>query len=86
MVRKAVVLLSGGLDSATVLAIARSEGFEAHTLAVAYGQRHAAELNAAELIAHRLGAASHRIIGVDLGSIGGSALTDRSINVPRGGH
>jgi 7-cyano-7-deazaguanine synthase len=80
--RQAVVLLSGGLDSATVLAIARAEGFGCHALSVNYGQRHAAELDAARRIAATLGASEHRVIGVDLGQIGGSALTDRSIDVP----
>lgn len=79
--RQAVVLLSGGLDSATVLADAVEQGFECHTLAVDYGQRHAAELAAAELVATRLGAASHRVVRVDLRAIGGSALTD-DIDVP----
>jgi 7-cyano-7-deazaguanine synthase len=79
---KAVVLLSGGLDSATALAIARAEGFECHALSVHYGQRHAAELDAARRIAAALGAHEHRIIGVDLGQIGGSALTDAGIAVP----
>lgn len=82
---KAVVLLSGGLDSATVLAIARAEGYECHALSVAYGQRHSAELQAAVKVAHRLGAASHKHIQVNLDAIGGSALTDRSIAVPEGG-
>lgn len=81
-VKKAVVLLSGGLDSATVLAMAKAEGYECHALSVAYGQRHSAELVAAVRIAHRLGAASHKHIHVNLDSIGGSALTDRSIAVP----
>lgn len=80
--RKAVVLLSGGLDSATVLAIARSEGYECHALSVAYGQRHVAELRAAERVAERLGAAAHTHIQVNLDAIGGSALTDRRIAVP----
>lgn len=80
--RKAVVLLSGGLDSATVLAIARDQGFEAHALSVAYGQRHVAELMAAERVAARLGAASHRVMHVDLDTVGGSALTDTRIDVP----
>ena len=80
--KKAVVLLSGGLDSATVLAIARAEGFACDTLSVAYGQRHAAELAAAERVANRFGAASHRVIHVDLDRIGGSALTDSRIAVP----
>lgn len=80
--RKAVVLLSGGLDSATVLAIAKSQGYECHALSVAYGQRHIAELAAAERLAKTLGAASHKQIHVNLDAIGGSALTDRSIAVP----
>ncbi len=80
--KKAVVLLSGGLDSATVLALARKQGYECHSLAVAYGQRHAAELAAAARVATTLGAASHRVVQVDLGSIGGSALTDHAIAVP----
>jgi 7-cyano-7-deazaguanine synthase len=79
--RRAVVLLSGGLDSATVLADAIEQGFECHTLAVDYGQRHAAELAAAEHVATALGAASHRVVRVDLRAIGGSALTD-DIDVP----
>ncbi len=78
----AVVLLSGGLDSATVLALARSQGYVCHALSVEYGQRHRAELVAAEQVAKALGAASHRTIRVDLGSIGGSALTDSAIDVP----
>ncbi len=80
--KSAVILLSGGLDSATVLAIARDQGFVCHTLSVAYGQRHSAELDAAARIAERMGAASHRIIQVNLDLIGGSALTDRRIAVP----
>lgn len=80
--RRAVVLLSGGLDSATVLAIARQQGYEAHTLSVAYGQRHAVELDAAARVSRRFGAASHRVLHVDLDVVGGSALTDRSIQVP----
>lgn len=82
--RSAVVLLSGGLDSATALAIARSEGYVCHCLSVAYGQRHSAELDASVRVAARLGAASHRLIRVNLDLIGGSALTDRSIAVPEG--
>jgi len=81
-IKKAVVLLSGGLDSATVLAMARAEGYECHALSVAYGQRHSAELQAAACVAQRLGAASHKHIHVNLDAIGGSALTDRSIAVP----
>jgi 7-cyano-7-deazaguanine synthase len=80
--RPAVVLLSGGLDSATVLAIARERGFACHALSFAYGQRHAVELRAAEQVARALGAVEHRTAHVDLGWIGGSALTD-DIAVPK---
>ena len=80
--QRAVVLLSGGLDSATVLAMARAQGRECYALSVSYGQRHQAELNAAARVAHALGAHEHRIMHVDLARIGGSALTDRSIDVP----
>src|SRR3954469_13594123 len=83
--RSAIVLLSGGLDSATALAIARSQGFQCRTLAVSYGQRHAAELQAAERVAKLLGAVEHRQMNVDLGAIGGSALTDQRIAVPESG-
>ncbi len=79
---KAVLLLSGGLDSATVLAMARAEGREVHALSVDYGQRHRAELDASRRVAAALGAASHRIIPLDLRTIGGSALTDDAIAVP----
>jgi 7-cyano-7-deazaguanine synthase len=82
---KAVVLLSGGLDSATVLAIAKSQGFECHTMSFDYGQRHRAELNAAEQLSSLLKAASHRVMSVDMRAIGGSALTDSSIDVPTDG-
>jgi 7-cyano-7-deazaguanine synthase len=75
--KKAVVLLSGGLDSATTLAIARSQGFQAYALSVDYGQRHAQELEAARRVAKSLGAVEHRIVKVDLRLIGGSALTDQ---------
>ena len=78
----AVVLLSGGLDSATVLAIARERGFGCHALSVDYGQRHAAELDAARRVARAGGAREHRIMRVDLAGIGGSALTDLSVAVP----
>lgn len=78
---KAVVLLSGGLDSATVLAEAVDAGYECHSLAVDYGQRHSAELNAARRVSEVLGARSHRVVSVDLRTIGGSALTD-DIAVP----
>lgn len=83
--RTAVVLLSGGLDSATVLAVARSQGFACRTLAVHYGQRHSAELVAAERVSRALGAVEHRQMGVDLAGIGGSALTDPALAVPEGG-
>jgi 7-cyano-7-deazaguanine synthase len=79
---RAVVLLSGGLDSATALAIARAQGFECYALSVSYGQRHAVELDAAARVAKALGAREHRVMGVDLAQIGGSALTDESIPVP----
>lgn len=82
MPRKAVVLVSGGLDSATVLAIAREQGRERHALTVDYGQRHRAELVAAGHVARALGAATHRVVRVELNAFGGSALTDASIAVP----
>jgi len=82
MSRRAVVLLSGGLDSATVLALAREQGLDCHALSVSYGQRHGVEIEAAAAVASSLGAREHRIISVDLANIGGSALTDRSIAVP----
>ncbi|MFP5248471.1 MAG: 7-cyano-7-deazaguanine synthase QueC [Acidobacteriota bacterium] len=81
--QRAVVLLSGGLDSATVLAIARSEGYECFALSFAYGQRHAWELEAAKRVAAALGAAEHRIAEIDLRVFGGSALT-ADIEVPKG--
>jgi 7-cyano-7-deazaguanine synthase len=83
--RKAVVLLSGGLDSATVLAIARAEGYACHALSVDYGQRHGAELAAAVRVASALGAAAHKVLRIDLAGFGGSALTDSSIAVPTAG-
>jgi 7-cyano-7-deazaguanine synthase len=79
---RAVVLLSGGVDSATVLALARAAGRECYALSIAYGQRHQAELNAASAVAKALGAREHRVMHVDLADIGGSALTDRAIAVP----
>jgi 7-cyano-7-deazaguanine synthase len=79
---RAVVLLSGGLDSATVLAMARAAGLECYALSVAYGQRHAVELDAAATIARQLGAREHRVMHVDLAHIGGSALTDPTLAVP----
>ena len=80
--KRAVVLLSGGLDSATVLAMAQRQGFQCYALSVHYGQRHSAELDAAKRIASALAAREHRIMGVDLAGIGGSALTDASLAVP----
>src|SRR5512135_1858548 len=80
--KRAVVLLSGGLDSATVLAMARAQGFECYALSVDYGQRHHAELAAAQRVARELGAHEHRVINIDLTGFGGSALTDARIAVP----
>jgi len=81
--RRAVVLLSGGLDSATTLALAVEQGFEAHALTVHYGQRHAIEVERARRLAERLGAASWRVTTVDLGHLAGSALTDPDTAVPK---
>jgi len=81
--RRAVVLLSGGLDSSTVLAVALERGFEPHCLSVDYGQRHRGELLAARRVARTLGAASHRVARVNLSLFGGSALTDGAIAVPK---
>lgn len=85
MNNSAVVLLSGGLDSATVLAMARDQGLACHCLSVDYGQRHVAELVAASRVAAALGAKEHRVIHLDMNQFGGSALTDRSIAVPVAG-
>ena len=82
---RAVVLLSGGLDSATVLAIARDAGFACHCLSLDYGQRHRVELDAAARVAKALGASEHRILRLNLGAFGGSALTDNAIAVPVNG-
>jgi 7-cyano-7-deazaguanine synthase len=79
---RAVVLLSGGMDSATCLAIARAAGHECHTLAIDYGQRHRAELGAAARVSRQLGAATHRVVAMGLGGFGGSALTDAAVAVP----
>lgn len=79
---KAVVLLSGGLDSATCLAIARSQGFDCYAMSFDYGQRHESELNAARAVADNLGASAFKVIHINMGDIGGSALTDPSIAVP----
>ncbi len=80
--KKAVVLLSGGLDSATVVAIAKAQGYQVYALSVSYGQRHVAELKAAERVACELGVVLHQTMHVNLDAVGGSALTDRSIAVP----
>lgn len=80
--KKAVILLSGGLDSATVIAMAKAEGFACYTMSFDYGQRHRAELVAAERIARHMQAAEHKVIGINLNGIGGSALTDTAIDVP----
>ena len=82
MSKPAVVLVSGGMDSAVVLAIAREQGFACHALSVAYGQRHVSELDASDRVCAMLGATAHKTVTVDLRSIGGSALTDESIQVP----
>jgi len=82
--RRAVVLLSGGVDSTTCLAVARAEGLEAHCLSVDYGQRHRGELGRARRLARALGAAGHKVVKVDLSAFGGSALTDGAIAVPKG--
>ena len=80
--KNAVILLSGGLDSATVLAMARQQGFGCYALSVDYGQRHHAELDAAQRVAKALGAVEHRVVSIDLTGFGGSALTDKRIAVP----
>ena len=80
--KPAVVLLSGGMDSAVVLAIAREQGFAAHALSVRYGQRHTSELDAAVEVAATMGAVAHKVVTVDLRALGGSALTDDAIDVP----
>ena len=80
--RRAVVLLSGGLDSATTLALARHDGLACHALSLDYGQRHHAELAAARAVAESQGAVEHRVMQLNMGSFGGSALTDASIAVP----
>lgn len=81
-IKKAVILLSGGLDSATCLAIARNSGYSTHALSFSYGQRHDAELIAAQVIAQQMGAVEHRIVQLNIGQFGGSALTNTNIAVP----
>lgn len=83
--KKAVVLLSGGLDSATVLAIANDQGYACHALSFDYGQRHATELDAAHRVAKAIGVVEHKVLPLSLDAIGGSALTDDSIEVPEDG-
>ena len=80
--KKAVILVSGGLDSATVLAIAQAAGYACYAVSFDYGQRHSAELEAARQVANRAGVIEHRIVSIDLSQFGGSALTDENIDVP----
>ncbi|GKT12114.1 MAG: 7-cyano-7-deazaguanine synthase [Thiomicrorhabdus sp.] len=82
---KAVILLSGGLDSVTVLALAKSQGYECHTISFDYGQRTRSELTTAEYLSKSMGALTHRVMSVDMSQIGGSALTDSAIDVPVAG-
>jgi len=84
-VAKAIILLSGGLDSATVLALARAQGLPCYTLSFDYGQRHRAELEAAVRVSRHLGALEHRVMEIPIGALGGSALTDANIDVPEDG-
>lgn len=84
--KRAVVLLSGGLDSSTTLALARREGFACYALTFLYGQRHQCEIQAARHVAQSLGALEHRVIEIDLGALGGSALTDSTLAVPKDRH
>nr|WP_312231759.1 7-cyano-7-deazaguanine synthase QueC [Pseudomonas sp.] len=81
--KKAVILLSGGLDSATVVAMAKDQGYSCYSMSFDYGQRHRSELQAAERVARQLEVVEHKVIGMNLGGIGGSALTDDSIDVPQ---
>ncbi len=83
--QRAVVLLSGGLDSATTLAAACGDGFRCYALTFSYGQRHKREIDAAKKVAGSLGAAEHRVVTIDLAAFGGSALTDSTLNVPKDG-
>lgn len=80
--KKAVILVSGGLDSATVLAMAKAKGYECYALSMDYGQRHRVELNRAQKVAETNGAKEHRVVRIDIGNFGGSALTDRDLDVP----
>mgnify|MGYP002628473161 CR=1 FL=1 len=82
MSKKAVVLVSGGLDSTTVLSMALKQGYDCYTLSFDYGQRHRSELEAAQRVSAIMGVTEHKVVKLDLGTIGGSALTDRTIDVP----
>ena len=82
MSKKAVILVSGGLDSTTVVAMAKSQGFDCYTLSFDYGQRHRSELEAAQRVSVNMAVSEHKVVKLDLGTIGGSALTDESIDVP----
>ncbi|MCM2364577.1 7-cyano-7-deazaguanine synthase QueC [Pseudomonas sp. SR18] len=80
--KRAVILLSGGLDSATLVAMVRAQGYSCYSMSFDYGQRHRAELNAAARVAHDLGVVEHKVVGLNLGGMGGSALTDSTIGLP----
>ncbi|MBA2922700.1 7-cyano-7-deazaguanine synthase QueC [Pseudomonas sp. P7] len=80
--KRAVILLSGGLDSATLVAMVRAQGYSCYTMSFDYGQRHRAELNAAARVARDLGVIEHKVVGLNLGGMGGSALTDNTIDLP----
>ena len=82
MTKKAVILVSGGLDSSTVLAMAKQQGFDCYTLSFDYGQRHRSELFAAAKVSEAMQVEAHKVVSLDLGTIGGSALTDTNIDVP----
>ena len=82
MPKKAVILVSGGLDSTTVLSMALNQGYECYTLSFDYGQRHRSELEAAQRVSESVAVAEHKVVVLDLGTIGGSALTDTAIDVP----
>jgi 7-cyano-7-deazaguanine synthase len=82
MIKKAVILVSGGLDSTTVLSMAIDQGYQCHTLSFDYGQRHRSELEAAQRVSRTMAVTQHKVVRLDLGTIGGSALTDVTIDVP----
>jgi len=82
MSKKAVILVSGGLDSTTVVAMAKSQGYDCYTLSFDYGQRHRSELEAAQRVSKLMEVIEHKVVKLDLGTIGGSALTDTSIDIP----